>query len=41
MLYLCESLDYIAGNELENLKNITNTLSKKISGLIKYLQGNQ
>ena len=41
MLYLCESLDYIAGNELENLKNITNTLSKKISGLIKYLQSNQ
>lgn len=41
MLYLCESLNYITENELENLKNNTFTLSKKISGLIKYLQGNQ
>jgi len=41
MLYLCESLNYIPEDQLEIAQNTVVSLSKMISGLIKYLQGNQ
>ena len=41
MLYLCESLNYIPEDQLEIAQNTVVSLSKRISALIKYLQGNQ